>query len=82
MIKHINEKINDKNENMSMVIYKAIFPNGKTYIGQTTRAVKERIQQHKKDSKFKTFVFYRAIRKYGWDSLKWKLQISVILQKS
>lgn len=71
MVNYIGEEVNKNNKQTMMVIYKAVFPNGKIYIGQTVRSIKKRIQQHKKDSKFKNFVFYKAIRKYGWENIKW-----------
>jgi len=51
------------------VIYKIVFPNGKEYIGQTIRSVKERLRSHINDSyniKYKTYntKVARAIRKY------------------
>lgn len=59
-----------------MIIYRALFPNGKSYIGQTINDLKYRKNQHKKDyknDKHKNIVFYRAIRKYGWDSIEWSI---------
>ena len=61
-----------------MIIYRCLLPNGKSYIGQTHRELKERINEHIRKSKIKTeisynYPFYRAIRKYGVDNLKWSI---------
>ena len=61
-----------------MIIYRCLLPNGKSYIGQTHREFKERINEHIRKSKIKTeigydYPFYRAIRKYGVDNLKWSI---------
>ena len=42
--------------------------NGKIYIGQTIQEPKLRISQHKCMSKTNDKIFYRAIRKYGFDN--------------
>ena len=47
-------------------IYCFTFNNGKTYIGQTVRSVKNREYQHLYDAKTnKGHAFHRALRKYG-----------------
>lgn len=57
-----------------MLIYKATnIQNGKIYIGQTTKTLEERKKTHKRDSERLDTYFYRAIRKYGWDSFKWEI---------
>lgn len=61
-----------------MIIYKCNFPNGKIYIGQTSRDFKLRKREHKSDSRNKNNIrynspFYRAIRKHGWDNLIWEI---------
>ena len=61
-----------------MVIYKCTFPNGKVYIGQTSRKFEIRKKEHTKDSfNVKTSLynipFYRAIRKFGVDNLMWDI---------
>lgn len=45
--------------------------NGKRYVGQTIRKFEYRQAEHKKDSEEFDNKFYRAIRKYGWDSFNW-----------
>lgn len=47
--------------------------NGKLYIGQTTKPLGTRKQGHLADSKRYDTNFYRAIKKYGWDSFEWKI---------
>lgn len=61
-----------------MLIYKATFPNQKSYIGKTTKLFERRKKEHLKDSSskrecFKNIIFYKAIRKYGWDNIKWEI---------
>ena len=57
-----------------MIIYKATFPNGKMYIGKTTKTLSERICQHKSDSnRHKNYAFYNAMNKYGFDNIKWEI---------
>ena len=57
------------------IIYKANFPNGKCYIGQTKNELNTRIIQHKSDSKYNTtnIPFYNAIKKYGFDNIVWEI---------
>ena len=52
--------------------------NSKVYIGQTTRTVRERFQQHlldAKNEKYSEIKFYRAIRKYGEASFYYEILI-------
>jgi group I intron endonuclease len=61
---------------MSGLIYKATSPNGKIYIGQTSRTLEKRIKYHKYDSKKQRthhLKFYRAITKYGIDNFRWEI---------
>lgn len=56
------------------IIYSAInIVNGKRYIGQTIRSFEKRISEHKRDSKYLSYPFYNAIRKYGWENFKWNI---------
>lgn len=57
-----------------MIIYEATNEiNGKKYVGKTTKSLEERIKTHKYRYKKTDTVFYRAIRKYGFDNFKWKI---------
>lgn len=47
-IKLIEENLNEGAETFNGYIYKYTFPNGKVYIGQTTKTVEERFQAHVK----------------------------------
>lgn len=57
------------------VIYKATFSNGKCYIGQTSRTLEIRKQDHKNSYKRvdRNVPFYSAIRKYGWKDIIWEV---------
>ena len=60
------------------IIYKATFPNNKIYVGQTIRTLEQRKKDHYRATKNKknknyNYPLYRAIRKYGWDNLKWEI---------
>ncbi len=59
------------------IIYKATFPNGKVYIGQTRQTLERRKENHlryfkKKKENKNNYVFYRAINKYGFDNITWE----------
>jgi hypothetical protein len=52
------------------IIYRITFPNGKCYVGQTTAKFNKRLAGHKTAvniPKYGNSLFYRAVRKYGWD---------------
>lgn len=51
-------------------IYQFIFPNGKQYIGLTSRPVNERWQNGKG---YKSQVVGKAINKYGWNNIEKKI---------
>ena len=57
------------------LIYKASFPNGKVYIGQTTQTLENRKYQHKRDAidLNRKSPFFFAIRKYGWENVEWEI---------
>lgn len=60
-----------------MIIYKCLFPNGKVYIGQTSRKIDKRIKEHLRCVEMvnKTSYnqpLYRAIRKYGTENIVWE----------
>lgn len=64
-----------------MIIYKATFPNGKCYIGQTKKTLAQRKKKHEQNAFHKNkqgeytdnYPFYRAMRKYGKDSIIWTI---------
>ena len=57
-----------------MIIYLATnIVNKKIYVGQTIKSLELRISQHKKDMLKRDFLFYRALRKYGFDNFKWNI---------
>lgn len=48
--------------------------NGKCYIGQTTKSIEERWEQHLKDSLHgSSYIFHKAIRKYGENIFEHKI---------
>lgn len=61
-----------------VIIYQITFPNGKSYIGQTTQSLSRRLSSHKssyknKDCRIYGVPLYNAMRKYGWDSLEFEI---------
>lgn len=48
-------------------VYKHTTPSGKIYIGITSQSVEER---WRKGEGYKSQVFYKAIKKYGWNNIK------------
>ena len=59
---------------MRGIIYKATFPSGKAYIGQTTKSLGKRKRQHvRKALSGSPFPFHAAIRKYGAENVKWEI---------
>ena len=53
----------------SGIVYRYICPNGKSYIGQTTKTLKERAKGNG-SGYIRCKVFYKAILKYGWSNFK------------
>ena len=52
------------------LIYMATSPSGKSYIGQTTKTLQERIKNHAKAAKQgSSYAFHNAIRKYGIENI-------------
>jgi len=57
-----------------MIIYRAYnTANKKSYIGQTIYPLPKRIGEHKSYSKNLPYIFYKSIRKYGWESFIWEV---------
>lgn len=48
-------------------IYILTSPSGKLYIGQTTRPIHARLEEHRKGNSDNCRLIFRAINKYGWD---------------
>lgn len=60
------------------IIYKAISPSGKVYVGQTTQTLRARKKGHKttslnKNNQLYNTHFSRALRKYGVDGFSWEM---------
>lgn len=59
---------------MKILVYKATFPDGKSYVGVTCKSLKRRITQHRSDAKRGSYYrFHEALRVYGLDSPKWEI---------
>jgi group I intron endonuclease len=50
-------------------IYILTSSSGKSYIGQTTRPIKKRFEQHRKKNS-QCVAIYNAIQKYGWENFE------------
>ena len=56
------------------LIYMATSPSGKSYIGQTTKTLQERIKSHVKSAKQDSpYAFHNAIRKYGIENISFTI---------
>ena len=56
-----------------MIIYKVTNKvNQKVYIGQTRHTLSTRKSQHLYESNKSDYIFYKAIRKHGWDNFIWE----------
>lgn len=56
-----------------MIIYRALFPNGKCYIGKTIFTLEKRRIGHLCAARTSSeFAFHRAIRKYGENNILWE----------
>ena len=56
------------------IIYLVTFPNGKMYIGQTTKDLEHRKSRHKSEVNLGSkYSFHMAINKYGFENLKWEM---------
>jgi group I intron endonuclease len=49
-------------------IYRLISPSGRSYIGQTTRQIEKRLEEHQKPST--CVAIYNAIQHYKWENMK------------
>lgn len=57
-----------------MIIYKCTnIINDKIYIGKTSKTLEWRMKIHKQSSSYDDSLFYRAIRKYGFEKFKWEI---------
>ena len=56
--------------NKKFCVYRHIFPNGKSYIGITSKKPNQRWENGKGYSKTGQNAIYNAIKKYGWDNIK------------
>ncbi len=67
-----------------MIIYSATFPNGKTYIGKTTKCLKDRKYHHMwQATKIRhNYPFYKAIRKYGVENINWEVEATAVSKES
>ena len=62
-----------------IVIYRALFPNGKAYVGQTRRTLATRKAEHycnARHGRHGNPIFNRALLKYG-DAVKWEVISSI-----
>lgn len=59
----------------NMVVYRATAPNGKNYIGITSKGLEYRQSTHKRDAlnNYTNSMFHKAIRKYGFDNIEWEI---------
>lgn len=55
-----------------MLVYQALFPNGKSYIGITKCLIKRKKSHKSRSNNGSMLPFHSAIRKYGWNSIIWK----------
>jgi len=70
-----------KNQSMGLIYCAHNIFTGKKYIGQTKQQFNLRIKQHKKDTNRIDCLFYRAIKKYGWDCFIWGIIEECDLEK-
>jgi len=57
-----------------MIIYQAIFPNNKMYIGCTINSLSNRVRCHKyKAKRGNNSLLSKAIRKYGFNNIIWNI---------
>ena len=56
--------------NKKFCVYEHLFPNGKRYIGITSKKPKTRWENGNGYDKDHQPVIYNAIQKYGWDNIQ------------
>lgn len=66
-------KDRENNKQVKGIIYLATFPNGKYYVGQTYKTLEKRILGHKISMKTEDYPVYRAMRKHGFENIKWEI---------
>ena len=54
-----------------MIVYVAISPSKKVYVGQTFQTINRRKIEHRRDSRKGKTRFYRAIQKHGFENFEW-----------
>lgn len=64
------------------IIYRAYLKDGRSYVGQTVRSLRERINVHKSVAKNINTHFANAMKKYGVDAFKWEVLQKCPDQKS
>ena len=75
------KKMNNKRPKIGYgYIYKYTSPSGKSYIGQTTRSLKERAGHNGKFYKGSN-EFYRAIKKYGFENFEVEILAEVLKEQ-
>src|ERR1019366_1152035 len=67
----------DKNGNDIYIIYRYTSPNGKYYVGQTVKTVKERARKGGSEYKHCTY-FWKAIQKHGWENFTVEVLCSAV----
>lgn len=66
----ISGKCGDSLGDKKWCVYEHLFPNGKRYIGITSKVPKNRWENGNGYTKEKQPVMYNAIQKYGWDNIE------------
>ena len=62
-------------------VYKHISPSGKVYIGITSKKPEYRWNHGRGYKEIDQPVFYRAIKKYGWDNITHEILYSGLQEK-
>lgn len=68
-------------KNKKFVVYAHVFPNGKRYIGITSKVPKNRWQNGTGYSKNNQPVVYNAIQKYGWNNIEHIILFKNLIEK-